>query len=207
MTHKVQPALASRLVAAQAELAKILADKACHPITYNHYYTTTIQKMRSKGQLAKMEVIMKKNEKTTYDYQRNSSTSIDPRGLAAGLANMSVEEDMDKFSASDALMCALAYYKVSSPIQSCLAWSTNCFQDELKYFVNCVTKQVIERRLLKDLDKELLSPIDFEDMTDEQLGALAAEPANIMQNRERLQKIKATLEEGQRAFKHALGGF
>jgi hypothetical protein len=36
------------LIAAKLELRKVLKDKARHPSTYNHYFTTTIQKMRQR---------------------------------------------------------------------------------------------------------------------------------------------------------------
>jgi len=44
-------------------------------------------------------------------------------------------------------------------------------------------------------------------MTDDQVATLAAEPASISQERDRLEKRKATLEAGQKAFKATLGGF
>lgn len=43
MMHKIEPALERRKQQARAQLADILKDKNGHPITYNHYYTTTVQ--------------------------------------------------------------------------------------------------------------------------------------------------------------------
>jgi len=41
-TLKVEKTLKDSLGAAQEELRKLITDKSRHPITYNHYYTTTI---------------------------------------------------------------------------------------------------------------------------------------------------------------------
>lgn len=44
----VDSALSKALSDAKEELAKVLKDKNRHPTTYNHYFTTTIQKMRQR---------------------------------------------------------------------------------------------------------------------------------------------------------------
>lgn len=42
----IEEALARRVQAAKVELGKILEDEKCPPLTFNHYYTLTIQKAR-----------------------------------------------------------------------------------------------------------------------------------------------------------------
>jgi len=61
--------------------------------------------------------------------------------------------------------------------------------------------------LIKSLATDIISAPEFGNMTDDQVAALAAEPASVSQERDRLEKRKATLEAGQKAFKATLGGF
>lgn len=186
----VEPAFERRCKAAREELEKILEDEKRHPITYNHYYTTTIQKIRNK-----------RNERNVRDMLRNiprySPTGLgqvvkenDMNKAIENLNNALVQADMDEFAAGDALISQMAYYK-----------------DELKYFVNAVTKQVIERCLIANLANDIISSFEFGEMNDQQLAALAGEPHNVVQERDRLKAKKDTLEAGQKAFKDALGGF
>lgn len=46
LSLRVDVALSSALSLSLAELGKVLKDKLCHPITYDHRYTTTVQKIR-----------------------------------------------------------------------------------------------------------------------------------------------------------------
>ncbi|KAK4952894.1 hypothetical protein LTR66_013701 [Elasticomyces elasticus] len=191
--YKVKPALERRRKRAHAELANIIDDKQRHPITYNHYYTTTIQKLRNKKNAETMEKLTKKLGRAVYTKTNNvvhAVTYVDPAALIRNVADGALELDMDKFSAQEALDCGTSYYK-----------------DELKYFINVVTKQIIERCLISGLADDVISSVDFGEMTDEQVSALAAEPKTIMQDRLRLETHRATLEAGQEAFRSALGTF
>lgn len=59
--------LEQRLQYSQAELRKIIAGKKLYPMTYNHYYTTTIQKLRSQRAEKKLdENIAEATSQTTY---------------------------------------------------------------------------------------------------------------------------------------------
>jgi hypothetical protein len=84
-----------------------------HPITYNHYFTEALQKVR--------------NERSTEGYTRiikgffgaSSLESVylsnqykDLRPLVAALVQ-GAESDMNRFACSEALDCMEAYYKVS----------------------------------------------------------------------------------------------
>ncbi|KAK4964069.1 hypothetical protein LTR66_012493 [Elasticomyces elasticus] len=188
--YKVKPALERRCKRAHAELANIIDDKQRHPITYNHYYTTTIQKLRNKKNAETMEKLTKKLGREIYTKTNNLVHHVDTTALIRNVADGALELDMDKFSAQEALDCGTSYYK-----------------DERKYFINVVTKQVIERCLISGLADDVISSVDFGEMTDEQVCALAAEPKTIMQDRLRLETRHATLEAGQEAFRSALGTF
>jgi len=70
-----------------AELEKLMYDQKKHPITYDPGYTNLVQEMRMRKQSAETQLFMQNGQSAGYE----------------------VRED---FSASDALICAIAYYKV-----------------------------------------------------------------------------------------------
>jgi hypothetical protein len=112
---------------------------------------------------------------------------IDPDVLLAK-QNARIEQDMDKFSADQALDTEAAYYK-----------------DERKYFVNVITKQVIERHLISNLPK-LLSPKMVTHLSTEELEYLAAEPEEVASRRLHLGSQQEMLHSGQQAFRNAIRG-
>jgi hypothetical protein len=186
----VDTALEASLKGAKEELVKILKDKGRHPMTYNHYFTTTIQKQRKSKyaqiltNVAKAAQVSVSNEET-----ETVETYIDPEKLEMDLEG-GIEQDMDRFSAEDALDSQLAYYK-----------------DELKYFIDCVTKQVVERHLVDTLSESIFSPRSIAGMSDEQIRMLATEATEVSSSRERLEARAVVLEKGLKIFREAMGGF
>ncbi|KAF4554325.1 Dynamin central region-containing protein 4 [Elsinoe fawcettii] len=180
----VEPALQSRSERAHAELARILEDKNGDPITYNHYYVTTIQNMRTKKQERKVQELVKKNSSN----YRDNQIIVDTKTLSQALMETSVEQDMDKFSAEDALVCHMAYYI-----------------DELHNFVNCVTKHVIERHLIRDISSGIISSVKFGLLDADELRRFAAEPNYSMKRRENLSERKEMLENGMKQFRFVAG--
>lgn len=92
----IDAALAKSLRKAKKELAKVLKDKARHPVTYNHYFTDTIQQMRQR----KHQKTYKDAEKQSEVDVRNHTgfhTYVDKTKLADAMSN-SIEKDMDRFS-------------------------------------------------------------------------------------------------------------
>ncbi|KAJ6286253.1 P-loop containing nucleoside triphosphate hydrolase protein [Bipolaris maydis] len=183
----VDAALSKSLGDAKEELAKVLKDKARHPSTYNHYFTSKVQKMRLRKHqaLTKAATSAAKKQEGEKEEQR---TVIDPIELAAQL-DRSIELDMDTFSSQEALDMQRAYYK-----------------DELGYFINAVAKAVIERHLVEPLPEIILSPLVVAQMTDEQVEYVAAEPLELTQQRAHLEARKAMLEKGLETFRGAMGG-
>jgi hypothetical protein len=138
----VEEALEQALKAVKEELSRILADKERNLMTYNHYFTSKIQDQR-KSKLAQVlsSVAKAASMSWTMEDDRNRvETYIDPEKLDAEMYS-GIEQNMAKFSAEDALDTQIAYYA-----------------DELKYFINCVSKQVIERHLVDTLIWNVLSP-------------------------------------------------
>ena len=80
-------------------------------------------------------------------------------------------------------------------------------QREVKSFIDNVTKQVIERHLLRDLASATISPLLINDMTDEEVSYLASEPEETTRLRDNLEGRKATLKKGRETFNSALGLF
>ena len=75
----------------------------------------------------------------------------------------------------------------------------------MKYFVDVVTKQVIERQLLAPLT-EVLSPKSVAEYTDERVQNISSEPFEVRQLRAHLESKRKMLEEGAEAFQAAVAG-
>ncbi|KAG9196913.1 hypothetical protein G6514_003047 [Epicoccum nigrum] len=187
-TLYVDGALAQALAGAKEELHNILEDKARHPTTYNHYFTTTVQKMRQR----KHQKITKKASEVSqvmmYDRNNDLHINVDPGKLTEAM-NKAIELDMDVFSCQEALDTERAFYK-----------------DEMKYFVNAVTKAVIERHLVEPLPEIILPPLVVTQMTEKEIEFVAAEPLEITQQRLHLESRKDMLEKGLETFREAMGG-
>jgi CRISPR/Cas system-associated protein Csm6 len=69
-----------------------------------------------------------------------------------------------------------------------------------------VTKQVIERHLVDTLPSTILSPMVVAGLTDEEISFVAAEPADVTQQRAYYEAKKEMLEKGVSAFRKAMGG-
>ena len=70
-----------------------------------------------------------------------------------------------------------------------------------------MTEQVIERHLLHDLAEDTLSPMIINDMSDAEVGYVAAEAEEVTHKRDHLEGHRAMLESGQEAFRKALGSY
>ncbi|KAK5138342.1 hypothetical protein LTR08_003403 [Meristemomyces frigidus] len=186
---KLDTALTEQLDGAKAELKKIIDDTKHHPITYNPAYTAAVQKMRYEKHSAKLTQVVKAAEVTALDDMHRHQTLLDPTTVKNGMDAL-LEPDMDKLSAEEALDSQEAYYK-----------------EEAEYFISAVTKQVVERNLLRNLASKTISPILVGEMTDEEISFVAAEPEETTRMRNNLETRKATLEKGQATFRSALGQF
>ena len=84
-----------------------------HPITYNHYFTETVQKARREHEeqqlKARLNKFFKVKSTATSSYLANQSFEI--RDLLQALVHTD-ERDMELFACSEATFCMEAYYKV-----------------------------------------------------------------------------------------------
>lgn len=119
---KVECALKNRVDASIQELHRIIEDKKRHPITYNHYYTTTIQKIKSKKYNAAVTRATDAAKVNVYEKTHAAGPGyreveyINPSMFQASL-DKSFEQDMDRYSAEEAFDCQIAYYKASRAAQ------------------------------------------------------------------------------------------
>ncbi|KAI0616786.1 GTP-binding protein [Pyrenophora tritici-repentis] len=191
LAEHVEKSLEGALKAAGEELSRIIADKERNLITYNKNFTSKISDQRKSkfaqilSDVAKAAQVSCTNESIDSQIE----THIDSQKLDA-VMHSGIEHNMDKFSAEDALDTQIAYYA-----------------DELKYFISCVSKQVIERHLVDTLSWNVLSPRIIAGLTDQQVAMLTAEAPEVSHNRNRLEGRKQVLEKGLKIFKEALGGF
>ena len=85
-----------------------------HPITYNHYFTETLQKTRA----ARQKEALREALQSYFGVDTLSTTEpvlhqINLQGLLNSLLQTTIP-DMTRFASEEALDCMLAYYKVSS---------------------------------------------------------------------------------------------
>ena len=195
ISYIVEPALQKARTAAMMELKSILNDMKRHPITYNHYFTTTLQKIRQEKYTSLVKRVVNENSEgaTTSKYCNDKGNwlsseqeIINPDVLETGLIK-AIEKDMDIYSAEEALDVQIAYYK-----------------DERKYFINVIAKQIIERHLIAPLP-DILAPKILIHMDNEVIEHLAAEPAELAAHRAHLESQMDMLQRGQEAFLRAMG--
>ncbi|KAK6544045.1 hypothetical protein TWF694_000758 [Orbilia ellipsospora] len=172
---RVESSLKDAIKAARAELQRILDDKDRHPITYNHHYAANVQKLRQEKIGDRIRSLIKE-----------AKSYMNMTQLEVSLADNKDEPDTDRFAAEEAFDSEKTYYK-----------------DELRYFINVVTKQVIERHLINTLPNQIISPMDISRMPEQEVIFLASEPLEISQRRKFLAERKVLLEAGQETFRFA----
>ncbi|KAK4197977.1 putative vacuolar sorting protein VPS1 [Triangularia verruculosa] len=190
---------------AMQRIRKEMADKTTeliaphqkgHPITYNHYFTETLQNVRRERNSKKTAMVIR--EFFNIDATRNLSNvafqvwnSGEPvRWNLQSLIDSLVatnEPNMSRFAAEEALDCLNAYYKVA-----------------LKRFIDDVAVEVIETKLLSLLH-DILSPITVYEMSQELVARIAGEPEESRAEREQFTKQIAVLRNGLQTCKRFAG--
>ena len=110
----VYPTMSMRASLFHAKVAEVLEPHQCgHAITYNHYFTETVQKARKqhdeKEQAQRVRAFFGMSSISNISHVNQT---LDVSKLVASLA-VSSEADMDRFACSEATYCMKAYYKVS----------------------------------------------------------------------------------------------
>ncbi|KAF2231997.1 hypothetical protein EV356DRAFT_550882 [Viridothelium virens] len=186
---RIRHALNNEVAVARKELENILEDKNGPPVSYNHTFTLTVQRLRHRKYCSILKRMSRANttfinvddsEMTTIDPQVWAKHYVDPDKLREVAREAA---DMDRFSASEALDSQIAYYK-----------------DELKYFIDVVTKQVVERRLIKPLASIVKTSLSAEKLSDKEISDITAEPLDVSSQREELEHLVGILEQGDETF-------
>lgn len=114
-----EPALNQLLGTLNEKTTELLTPhQRSHPITYNHYFTETLQKLRNERNHDEYSEIVKRffgvsSLETPYYVDRNH----DLCQLVSDLVQYT-EPDMNRFACSEALDCMEAYHKVRAPFLS-----------------------------------------------------------------------------------------
>ncbi|KAL8888174.1 MAG: hypothetical protein Q9215_004354 [Flavoplaca cf. flavocitrina] len=173
------PALETRKVQFNAKVAEVLEPhRRGHAITYNHYFTDTVQKARNEHQQEEQARRLRDsfgvgpNQDVFYAKQ-----SYKVSELVESLAG-TTQEDMDRYACSEATYCMKAYYKVA-----------------MKVLVDNFSVLAVEKCLLRDL-ADILSPDIIIKLSDDEVNALAAESETSMLERRRATDDLTTLQEG-----------
>ncbi|KAF7516649.1 hypothetical protein PCG10_002038 [Penicillium crustosum] len=158
-----------------------------HPITYNHYFTETLQKTRADRQKESLRKALQSYFGVdTLSTSENYGESINLQGLLNSLVQTTIP-DMTRFASEEALDCMLAYYKVA-----------------LKRFVDDIATEVIEVKLLGAITT-LFTPITAFDMPKELIAQIAGESEESQSRREQLNKKLWILGKGSDTCKRFVG--
>ncbi|CZS87940.1 related to interferon-induced GTP-binding protein Mx [Rhynchosporium graminicola] len=182
-------ALKKRRESAYRELGLIMDDISSFPINYNHYYTDTIHKRRLERQKKTLADSLEAGTEHNILPGCNSTHTSATVNIDQVISSFSKRADpnMENFSCEDALDCLFAIYKVTQ-----------------KTFVANITTQVIERHIVRGLEK-IFSPVVVNAMLDAEVEAIASEPLSAKRQRNFLTDRIKKLEDGHEIFRGVMG--
>ncbi|KAK3991117.1 P-loop containing nucleoside triphosphate hydrolase protein, partial [Cladorrhinum sp. PSN332] len=158
-----------------------------HPITYNHYFTETLQKIHRTRTAVDVRRTLNQFFGNLLGGAAISDEQVHFRNAGSYPINLvdleraltkKTEPDMDRYAAIEAMDCLDAYYKVA-----------------MKRFIDDVAVQVIEDKLLSVLDA-ILSPISVYEMSPDQVSRIAGESEERRTERDQLAKQMEVLRKG-----------
>ncbi|KAF8534064.1 P-loop containing nucleoside triphosphate hydrolase protein [Trichophaea hybrida] len=171
-----------RLELAANELEGLLEDRRRQCITYNHYFTDELQKIREKR--------LKDRYESVIDAALGGSPGkvLNKGQLMHALFSPKRQPDMDNYACEEVLDCMLAFYKVA-----------------YKTFVDNVAIIVVERQLVSNL-WDIFSPMSIMGMSDSEVSAICEEAPEDLRKREQLEAKRVSLSAGLEACGRALKG-
>ncbi|KIW80365.1 hypothetical protein Z517_06980 [Fonsecaea pedrosoi CBS 271.37] len=155
-----------------------------HPITYNHYFTESVQQAREEHLRRDLEKRItkffgKEYPSSMVSWPQNYKFRMD--SLIDALATQT-EANMERFAASEAIDCMLAYYKASDFVAR-------------KKFVDDFSVLAVEKCLLERLTV-IFCPRIVSLLADQTVKTIAEEDAGSRVERERLEQRLAILSSG-----------
>ncbi|KAK8129401.1 interferon-induced GTP-binding protein Mx [Apiospora kogelbergensis] len=169
MRNIVKPAMEDMLTALNSKTGELLKPhQTLHPITYNHYFTDTIQNVRQKRERDRVTRVLRQYFKVKS--LGTQDTIVNLEDLAKALVNGTTEPDMHRFAASEALDHMTAYYKVA-----------------VKRFIDDIAVEVVESVLISALPT-ILSPAKVFGMPPDLVARIAGENEETQTQRHQLSK-------------------
>ena len=132
--HVIDTIMERKLSVMSEKLSELLKPyQKGHPITYNHYFTETVQRVKEKRREAeigrRLQKFLGRKESAAVEGVKVTNTKMPD--LLSALAS-STEADMDRYACSEILDCMEAFYKVlhsSLELQSSPDWSLGCHEN------------------------------------------------------------------------------
>ncbi|KAL9045218.1 MAG: hypothetical protein Q9214_001710 [Letrouitia sp. 1 TL-2023] len=152
--------------------------KKGHPITYNHYFTETVQKVKEKRR--KEQTIQQLHGHLSRKYGSSDNIQVeqlDVDDMVSALTTRT-EADMDRYACMEILDSMEAYYKVA-----------------MKTMVDNVATQAIEWCLITNLEK-VFTPVHVQQMDAELVSGVASESAHHRSLRETTDRKLVALQSG-----------
>lgn len=225
----LQQALDKRAENAYDELEKLRSDLLGPPITYNHYYTTNIQKSRKRK--------LKSSHKGTSPAKRQADDSSTPAGVTFGSvsnitqplsrqtsgcragtpsvnvggsytgltqkvgvgASAAVVVSDDEDGDSDSDIMDVVLDMDAHSCSDALDSLMAYYKVARKTFIDNVCVQVVDRHVMRGLE-EVFSPLEVSRWDDETVSKASAESQRIMEERKRLESRKEKLKAGKEVF-------
>ncbi|KAM5354255.1 hypothetical protein ACJ41O_000905 [Fusarium nematophilum] len=150
--------------------------EAGHPITYNQYFTDTIQKIRIERQTDEISQKIRTFFGVGHLVERQSY-NVDLEALVERLV-IPIEPDMNRFAAMEVLDFLKAYYKVA-----------------MTRFIDDVAVEVIEAGLVSELS-QIIDPVSASMMSADELSRIAGETEASRTARKDLETALAILKDG-----------
>ncbi|KAJ8117818.1 hypothetical protein OPT61_g1076 [Boeremia exigua] len=176
----VEPALENIIKDAKRKTADLLAPhQQGHPITYNHYFTETVQQVKKDRSRAELTRIIKNVFGVTSLGPSSSAEYVNMNFHPLLDALMKYNNpDMNLYACSEALDCMQAYYKVA-----------------FKRFVDDIAVQAVETSLIARLG-DILSPIRVTYLAAAEVTSVAGESDESRAKRKRLNHQLEVLSQG-----------
>jgi hypothetical protein len=197
----IDPLMEERYRDMTAKLVELLTPhQKGHPITYNHYFTETIQNIREKRLEAEVTRRLSKffGSRDLMTLEELPIKKVKTSSLISALTSRN-EAEMDRYASSEVLDCMQAYYKVGISIAECISTIVliQTSKVAIKSIIDNVTTQAVETLLVGKLG-DLLSPARIIQMKPDLVAKIAAESSDNRLQRERLTRklviLKAWLE-------------
>ncbi|KAL2192898.1 P-loop containing nucleoside triphosphate hydrolase protein [Corynascus similis CBS 632.67] len=176
----IDPAMGKILEEMRAKTTELLSPhRSGHPITYNHYFTEALQKVRGSRQhkTSPAQILRTFFSVSNLEPEQHLSGYYNLSALAESLEECR-ELNMRRFAANEALDCLNAYYKVA-----------------MKRFIDDVAVEVIEAKLMTALNN-ILSPMSVYEMSTIDVTLIAGESEETRAERDQLNKQLEVLRNG-----------